>query len=71
MNDTGQVMAVSVAVADARAVQRVTERVLRIELSLPLDGLKIVNAYATRSVSTIPDLPGAVRSREGGGYERS
>jgi hypothetical protein len=71
MNDTGQVMAVSVAVADARAVQRVTERVLRIELSLPLNGLKIVNAYATRSVSTIPDLPGAVRSREGGGYERS
>ena len=64
-------MAVSVAVADARAVQRVTERVLRIELSLPLNGLKIVNAYATRSVSTIPDLPGAVRSREGGGYERS
>ena len=64
-------MAVSVAVGDARAVQRVTERVLRIELSLPLDGLKIVNAYATRSVSTIPDLPGAVRSREGGGYERS
>ena len=71
MNDTGQVMAVSVAVADARAVQRVTERVLRIELSLPLNGLKIVNAYATRSVPTIPDLPVPMRSREGGGHEHS
>jgi len=64
-------MAVSVAVADARAVQRVTERVLRIELSLPLNGLKIVNAYATRSVPTIPDLPVPMRSREGGGNEHS
>ena len=64
-------MAVSVAVADARAVQRVTERVLRIELPLPLDELKIANAYATRSAPTIPDPPVAMRSREGGGYERS